>query len=580
MMTPVLVQGCFAWLHPAAGRRGVVLCAPFGHEALGVHRSLRDLAGTLADLGMLTLRLEAPGTGDSAELEPAAALLPAWRDATGAAVRLLQQGGAGVVTLIGVRLGAAAALLAAEVTPGVDSVACLAPVVTGRTLLREWRLLAPANADPSRLDVVGERLEGATLAGLAELDLCRLGRAPDHVLLMNHPGRELSRLADHIRTIGAGVAEEDLGGRDAWLQDAVLSVPPAAALARLCAWVAGLPAAPVAAGVPALPPRGAAWSPEPARLRLAGGVETPALFGGATRMVGVLCSPDRPATQAPAVLVLNTGLTHRVGNGRLGTRLARRLAAGGIACLRMDVAGIGDSDDLPAGRRRAVYDPASVDDVVQALDWLERQGHARVVLVGLCSGAFLALHAARRDARVMGAVLMNLQCFAWREGSSLQVQGRQGRRPAAFYLRAALRREGWRRLGRGEVRLGRLAAGLAGRLARRMQRGSARRLERWTGLPTRAGEVRRWLLALSDRGTWVRLWYSSEDPGLTELAQHFGTGGRELRGIPGAEVAVLPGSDHALTERATQEHVIERLLAILVPPAGRVATTEAVRSAA
>ena len=127
---------------------------------------------------------------------------------------------------------------------------------------------------------------------------------------------------------------------------------------------------------------------------------------------------------------------------------------------------------------------------------------------------------------------------------------------------------------------GRLAVGLSGRLARRLPRSSARRLERWTGLPTRAGEVRRWLLALSRRGTWLRLWYCTEDPGLTELAQHFGAGGRELRGIAGAEVAVFPGGDHALTERPAQEHFIERLVAILVAPAGRVAAAEAVRSAA
>ena len=43
-MTPVTFQGCFGWLHPAAGKRGAVLCGTFGIEDLAAHREWRALA--------------------------------------------------------------------------------------------------------------------------------------------------------------------------------------------------------------------------------------------------------------------------------------------------------------------------------------------------------------------------------------------------------------------------------------------------------------------------------------------------------------------------------------------------------
>jgi hypothetical protein len=62
---PVTFAGCFGWLHPAPGRRGVVLCNAWGQEALCAHRSWRLLAMDLAAAGLPTLRFDYPGTGDS-----------------------------------------------------------------------------------------------------------------------------------------------------------------------------------------------------------------------------------------------------------------------------------------------------------------------------------------------------------------------------------------------------------------------------------------------------------------------------------------------------------------------------------
>ena len=60
---------CFAWLHrgrPQA-RVGIVLCNPFGYEAVCAHRTLRYAATVLGANGYPTLRFDYPGTGDSSD---------------------------------------------------------------------------------------------------------------------------------------------------------------------------------------------------------------------------------------------------------------------------------------------------------------------------------------------------------------------------------------------------------------------------------------------------------------------------------------------------------------------------------
>src|SRR5271169_3217157 len=67
-------QTLFGWLHrpPAAATAnlGLVICKPFGYEALCSHRGLRAFAEAAAALGIPTLRVDYLGTGDSAEIDP------------------------------------------------------------------------------------------------------------------------------------------------------------------------------------------------------------------------------------------------------------------------------------------------------------------------------------------------------------------------------------------------------------------------------------------------------------------------------------------------------------------------------
>lgn len=108
---------------------------------------------------------------------------------------------------------------------------------------------------------------------------------------------------------------------------------------------------------------------------------------------------------APVIVILNTGIIHRVGHQRKFVILARELAARGYPVVRFDFGGIGDSerrdDNLPPLE-------GSLDDIRAILDWLEAsRGHHRSILLGLCSGADHAIIYAGSDSRVVGAGLLD-----------------------------------------------------------------------------------------------------------------------------------------------------------------------------
>lgn len=123
-------------------------------------------------------------------------------------------------------------------------------------------------------------------------------------------------------------------------------------------------------------------------------------FGESGALFGILSLPDELERARPAVLIPNNGTDHRTGPGRLHVELARALAAAGFVCLRMDNAGLGDSDLVP-GRPPPRYAP----DLRAAMDALDGQvlGTGYIVL-GFGSGADDAHQASRVDPRIVGAV--------------------------------------------------------------------------------------------------------------------------------------------------------------------------------
>ncbi|WP_198119065.1 hydrolase 1, exosortase A system-associated [Massilia rhizosphaerae] len=122
---------------------------------------------------------------------------------------------------------------------------------------------------------------------------------------------------------------------------------------------------------------------------------------GGDALVGIASVPAAPC--ARGVLIVVGGPQYRVGSHRQFALLARHLAAHGIAAMRFDYRGMGDSD----GEERDFE--TIQDDIRAALDAFVDAvpGLADVVLWGLCDGASAAAMYAPGDARVRGLVLLN-----------------------------------------------------------------------------------------------------------------------------------------------------------------------------
>ncbi len=129
-------------------------------------------------------------------------------------------------------------------------------------------------------------------------------------------------------------------------------------------------------------------------------------FGLSGSLVGILARPPSdPPVRRPAVVILNTGIVHRVGHHRMYVTMARQLAAAGHYVLRFDFSGIGDSPS-----RGGDLSPMTAfqTDIAEAFDWLSASYAASsFVLVGLCSGADIALRYGYSDRRVVGLVLLD-----------------------------------------------------------------------------------------------------------------------------------------------------------------------------
>jgi len=125
-------------------------------------------------------------------------------------------------------------------------------------------------------------------------------------------------------------------------------------------------------------------------------------FGcGGDTLVGIASVPAEPCTRG--VLIVVGGPQYRVGSHRQFALLARHLAAQGIAAMRFDVRGMGDS----GGDERDFE--GIQDDIRAALDAFAAAvpGMRDIVLWGLCDGASAAALYAPGDARVRGLVLLN-----------------------------------------------------------------------------------------------------------------------------------------------------------------------------
>lgn len=533
----------YGWLSvPADGRArgGVVLCSPVGEEGRASHRTFRRLAEDLAEAGLLALRFDYDGSGDSAggQLDPDR--VAGWLASIEDARRLVREAGPDRVAAVGMRLGAT---LAARAAAGAafDDLVLWDPVPSGRAFLRAGEALYSFGEDADRPDdglrhTPGFQYDADTARDLARLDLTRLPVAQPwagRVLLLErddrptHPG-VAARLAQEPGRV------DRLPARD---QADLLELPPSdclvpeRTLAEVVAWLA--------VGTRTSPPRPVVVPRTGSAVVGAGpaGVvhERSTLLGTGDGRPGLysVVSETAEAVSAgrrPWVVLVNVATEHHIGPGRRWVELAREWAGLGYRCVRLDQSGVGDGPHREGRRDDLGFDPDWLVDLPAALSELGADGDP-VVVVGLCSGAYSALEAALAS-RVDAVFAINPRLTLYQAARGTEAWS-PDRRAAAIPVRPIARLALRRRI-------------LAGALWRVYRQVVVRHA------PYRALE------RVVRRGTVLEVVAHPDDHQHFTEVLFWRPWLRRLRRDPRFALTCSPGLDHSLLQRSAQEEVRAR----------------------
>lgn len=270
------------------------------------------------------------------------------------------------------------------------------------------------------------------------------------------------------------------------------------------------------------------------------------LFGAGDGLIGTLTLPDSPGSciQDIGFLLLNAGVIHRVGPHRINVRMARQLAARGIASIRFDLAGHGDSA-RPSGNHS--FEEQAVIDIRSAMDALGAATNIqRFAIFGFCSGAYHGYATAQVDERIAGLLLFDAYRYPTPKSRALRYWTRlhQPRVPAALLQFAK-----------------RSIAGLVSRTREETRGGtpSSPELGRIDFIPSKA-EFAKGLQALLDRGLKIHLIYSGgalrEYNYRGQFADTFAAYGLGQR----VEADFMPDLDHVVTGLTDQADLMQRVI--------------------
>ena len=431
------------------------------------------------------------------------------------------------------------------------------PPVQGKRYVRELQAIAQSAAGPQgqgtdgAIEAGGFLMSAETAASVRAIDLrARVPRVRERALLVERDDMgEDDALARHLDAAGIPTERLRAPGWVAMMAEHQFTVVPEAALDAITRWVSAEPHR-----MTGRPGVAATMAP---RVALDGGLQEEACrFGEAVSLFGILARQDGDPSRR-AVLMFNAGSVHHVGPNRGYVALARTLAAKGLACLRFDLEGIGDSVLRGPGRENHPYPEHSVRDARAAIDHLKRaHGYRRFIALGLCSGANTAFHAGLADVGkdIEEVVLVNPLIYYYEEGMSLEI--------VDFFADAQAYRQSmrdprrWMKLARGDVNFRRLGQVMMARLATATRSAAAAAIEAL--VPSRAPRLARDLATLAAERR-VTVFLSEHDAARDILMD--GARRTVARGVRSGRIRLeaIAGADHTFSRSAPREEMIRRV---------------------
>jgi alpha-beta hydrolase superfamily lysophospholipase len=582
----------FGWLHARSGGPpasiGLVICKPFGFEAMSAHLSIRAFADSAANLGIPTLRFDYGGAGDSEDLPPAADQWDAWlQDILAAIDELRRRAGVHRICLLGFRLGATLATIVAARSPHVRALIAVAPIINGRRYLKELRTFeraaalsthaAEAAQMPSReadlagsghLEVSGFFLNARTMTALQAVDLMALPAPPiaDALIIDRDDLPGAQAWGELLSAAGIRTQYHALPGFVPMMMRAPnLTEIPRAMIDAAHGWLSqdfGWRGGEASDLSPRAVDREAVLylRDDPAATL----TEQPAMLRSGPLLFGIVTLPRPGEIRRRGVILLNSGGDHHIGPRRLYVSLAREWAKHGYVVLRMDLSGIGDSAPQPGKSVNDMFPSGAIDDIKLAVDIMRNRYHVRdVTLSGVCSGASHAIRTAMTGVAVDRLLLINPLIFFWKDGVNVaEVQTWEVVQKPRAYLGQALSLAAWRRLLFGDVSIWRVAQIYLSRPLLAMQ-SAGRNLAR--ALHIRLKEDLRWELdALKSRAIRIVFVFSKGDVGMRLLQLQTGLSEEQLgkryclRAVDGADHDFTRSGARAALARALSEELYVR----------------------
>ena len=569
------------WLHRPPDtmdcRVAVVLCGPFGHEALCTYRMLRTLACRLALAGIAVLRFDYEATGNSAGATHELDHPWAWRSNTLAALHLMKCLLPGVPCAIaGVRLGALLALDAAVHHPGLAGVLLIGPPTSGKQFLRELNALhratevmasSPPDAIPQAL---GYPLPPSLTSFINTLELnSAVSTGAEQLLLIDRAERPMgASLLDRLTGRANAVDVRVCPGMADLLVDAHLAALPDVILDASVEFLSRLARSGAARRLPsAIPPELSlgATAIMPVDGPSGSVSETLTFIDADHQLFGIVTKPRAGAPRRDQQLMLvSSGSNPGYGPNRLYLNLARRLASAGMSVLRLDISGIGDS--LPHGGApdNVVYPANAAADLKAAADFLLASDPAPVTAGGVCSGGYHAMLASKVGVPLSGMLIINPLRFAPVTSAPLEERQTMTIAEVQRYGRSARTSKAWVKLLTGQVNVRRIVGVFLERSVARIRQlaREALRHTRWHVADDFGWELER----LAERGIDSLFVFSARDPGAALLAEFAGSAARSLEREGRLRIIEIPDADHTFTLVHQQIRLIDSLVNKLGAP--------------